>query len=418
MKNTFKFFLFIGLFISLMSFNFDPIKTTMTHILATAKTDNKLAYNQQMPEFINNLNYKLPLIRKLEFKVGADNFDLTGQQYGIAVSPNTFGQRKRQEAMKAVEINRNEAENSIFVYEALRTRYETLVDINFTNTLKQKQKNLETLLNQKNTTLKSMIQRGLEVRIKDIADTENDRYAVQLSLLQLDINAANCTEKLRQFMGTNNEILINFDNVIKIKDIEKIVNSIKNNKTIQTPEMQLAKTEIDYKKAELNLENAANKEVLSSIQIVDAPKKNDPFNNFGVRFTLNIPLFDNNRLKKNELAIDVKKAENKEQLLNINNQKSIKYQILSIENNIKKYRIYADKADNSLIKSLLDNAKLMAEMSALELLDLKLSQQKTELELAKIEYTIMQEYLDLLSSTDLLGKTPFKNYLSSGLEAF
>jgi hypothetical protein len=182
--------------------------------------------------------------------------------------------------------------------------------------------------------------------------------------------------------------------------------------------MQLAKTEIDYKKAELNLENAANKEVLSSIQIVDAPKKNDPFNNFGVRFTLNIPLFDNNRLKKNELAIDVKKAENKEQLLNINNQKSIKYQILSIENNIKKYRIYADKAENSLIKSLLDNSKLMAEMSALELLDLKLSQQKTELELAKIEYTIMQEYLDLLSSTDLLGKTPFKNYLSSGLETF
>ena len=57
-------------------------------------------------------------------------------------------------------------------------------------------------------------------------------------------------------------------------------------------------------------------------------------------------------------------------------------------------------------------------MSALELLDLKLSQQKTELELAKIDYTILQEYLDLLSSTDLLGKIPYKNYLSSGLEAF
>jgi hypothetical protein len=418
MKNVLIINSFIGLLLLLMSFNFDPIKTTMTHILATAKTDSKLAYNQQLPDYINSLNYKLPLIRKLEFKVGADNFDLTGQQYGIAVSPNTFGHIKRQAAMKAVEINKNEAGNAIFVQEALMERYQALVEINYANTLKQKQKNLETLLNQKNTTLKSMIQRGLEVRIKDIADTENDRYAVQLSLLQLDINAANCNEKLRQFTGSNNEILVNFDNIIKIKDIEKTVNSIKINRNIQTPEMQLAKTEIDYKKAELNLENASNKEVLSSFQIVDAPKKGDPFNNFGVRFTLNIPLFDNNRLKKNELAIDVKKAENKEHLLSLNNQKSIKYQIFSIENNIKKYRIYADKAENSLIKSLLGNTKLMAEMSALELLDLKLSQQKTELELAKIEYTIMQEYLDLLSSTDLLGKIPYKNYLSSGLEAF
>ena len=417
MKNVLK-ISFIGLLLTLMSFNDDPIKTTMTHILATAKTDNKLAYNQQLPDFINTLNYKLPLIRKLEFRAGADNFDLSGQQYGIVVSPNTFGQRKQQAAMKAVEINRNEAENAVFAHEALMERYQALVEINYTNTLKQKQKNLETLLNQKNTTLKSMIQRGLEVRLKDIADTENDRYAVQLSLLQLDINAANSNEKLRQFMGTNNEVLINFDNIINVKGIEKIVNSIKINKTIQTPDMQLAKSEMEYKKAELNLENAANKGILSSFQIVDAPKKNDPFNNFGVRFTLNIPLFDNNRLKKNELAIDVKKAENKEQLLNQDNQKTIKYQIQSIENNIKKYRIYADKAENSLIKSLLDNAKLTAEMNALELLDLKLTQQKTEVELAKIEYTILQEYLDLLSSTDLLGKMPYKNYLSSGLEAF
>ncbi len=417
MKNAFKLLIYCGLF-CLMSFNNDPIKTTMSNILATAKTDAKLAYNQQIPTYINGLNYKLPLIQKLEFKLGADNFDLTGQQYGIGVSPNTFGQIKRQSAMKAVEINRNEAENNVFIHEALLERYQTLVDFNYANVLKQKEKVLETLLNQKNTTLKAMIQRGLEVRIKDIADTENDRYAVQLALLQLDINLANSNEKLRQFIGSNNEILVSFDNVIKVKDVEKIINLIKNNQDTQTPEILLAKTETEAKKAELNLENASNKEVLSSIQIVDAPKKDNPFNNFGLRFTLNIPLFDNNRLKKNELLIDIKKAENKENLLLINNQKSIKYQIVNIENLIKKYRIYADKSENSLIKSLLDNAKLMAEMSATELLDLKLTQQKTEVDLAKIEYEILHSYIELLNNTNLLNKTPFKNYLSSGFEVF
>jgi hypothetical protein len=102
----------------------------------------------------------------------------------------------------------------------------------------------------------------------------------------------------------------------------------------------------------------------------------------------------------------------------LSNQQSIKYQIKNIENLVKKYRIYADKSENSLIKNLLDNAKLVAEMNATELLDLKLAQQKTEVELIKIEYDIMNAYIQLLNSTNLLGKTPFKNYLSNGFDVF
>jgi hypothetical protein len=57
-------------------------------------------------------------------------------------------------------------------------------------------------------------------------------------------------------------------------------------------------------------------------------------------------------------------------------------------------------------------------MTAIEQLDLKLTQQKTEVELAKIEYDITNEYIALLSSTNLLGSVPLKNYLSSGLDVF
>jgi hypothetical protein len=417
MKNTKILCIFCGIF-HLMSFAQDPIKTTMNSILATAKTDAKLSYNQQMPQFINQLNYKLPMIRKLEFKVGTEDFDLTSQQYGISISPNTLGQMRRQEEMKATEIRVSEAENNVYIHQALVERYQALVDVNYATVLSQKEKVLETLLTQKNTTLKSMIQRGVEVRIKDIADTENDRYAVQLALLQLETNIAASYEKLRQFVGTSSEILVNFDNMMHVNDMEKIINTIKTYQTIQTPEMSLAKTETQAKRAALSLENASNKEILSTIQVVDAPRAKDFFNNFGVRFTLSVPLTGNTRLKRNELTIDLKKAENKENILRLNNQKEVQYQIVKIENLIKKYRIYADKSENSLIKSLLNNARLTAEMSATELLDLKLTQQKTEVELAKIEYDITNEYIALLSSTNLLGSTPLKNYLSCGLDVF
>ena len=406
-----------GIFL-LLSFTDEPIETSMSSILATAKTNAQLTYNQQIPHLINGLNYKLPLLRKLEFKIGADNFDLTGQQFGIAVSPNTFGQMKRQEAMKKIEINRVEAENNVFIQDALFERYQALVDARFAMELKIKEKALETLLTQKNATLKSMIQQGLDVKIKDIADTENDRYAVQLALLQLETNVAGNDEKLRQFMGSSKDIFIVFKNVVRVNDMEKMVKDIKNTQLLQTPDMLLAKAEKDAKRASLDLENASNKEILSSIQVVDAPKKGEPFNNFGVRFTLSVPLVGNSRLKRNELLIDLKKAENKENLLSINNQNAIKYQIVKIENLIKKYRIYADKVENSLIKNLLANARLTAEMNATELLDLKITQQKTEIELDKIEYNIMSEYVILLNNTSLLGAIPLKNYLSIGLEVF
>ena len=406
-----------GIFL-LLSFTDEPIETSMSSILATAKTNAQLTYNQQIPHLINGLNYKLPLLRKLEFKIGADNFDLTGQQFGIAVSPNTFGQMKRQEAMKKIEINRVEAENNVFIQDALFERYQALVDARFAMELKIKEKALETLLTQKNATLKSMIQQGLDVKIKDIADTENDRYGVQLALLQLETNVAGNDEKLRQFMGSSKDIFIIFKNVVRVNDMEKMVKDIKNTQLLQTPDMLLAKAEKDAKRASFDLENASNKEILSSIQVVDAPKKGEPFNNFGVRFTLSVPLVGNSRLKRNELLIDLKKAENKENLLSINNQNAIKYQIVKIENLIKKYRIYADKVENSLIKNLLANARLTAEMNATELLDLKITQQKTEIELDKIEYNIMSEYVILLNNTSLLGAIPLKNYLSIGLEVF
>lgn len=402
----------------LMSFGKDPLKISMNVFLSTAKTDAKLTYNQQTQIFIKNLNYNLPLLQKLEFKVGADNFDLTGQQYGIALSPNTLRQIKQQKAIKIAELNKKEAENTVFIHQALVERYQILTDIRYAMVLKEKENTLEVLLTQKKEALKSLIQQGIDVRVKDIADTENDRYNVQLDLLELENNLSSIHEKVRQLLGADKEVLVSFEHIVDVKDIEKVVNTLKKDLNSLTPDMLFAKSETDAIVAAVDLENASNKEILSSVQLVAAPKKTEFFNDFGVRFTLAVPLTGNTRLKRNELAIDLKKAQNKESLLYINNKKTIQYQLVSIENLIKKYRIYADKAENSLIKSLLNNTRLTTEMNATELLDLKLTQQKTEVDLAKIQYAITQHYIDLLNNTNLLVALPLKNYLSAGLETF
>jgi hypothetical protein len=402
----------------LLSSSDDPVKVTMNELLATAKKDPKLTTNQQTLAFINTLNYNLPYLQKAEFRFGADVFDLGGQQYGINLVPNTLGQKRMQNAIKSTELNKSMAENSILLHQSLSERYRILTEVRFNQSFYEKEKTLESLLNQKKETLKKMIQQGLNVSVKDIADTENDRYDIQLNLLETEAKLAETNETVKQILGTSKEVLISFSNEIEVKDIEKVVKSIKESKNSATPEILFAKTEIEAEKAALNLENATNKEILRGVQLVSSPKSNTFLNSLGLRFTLGIPITGNSRLKRNELALDLKKAENKEFLLQNDTKKTIQIQIVTLENLIKKYNIYADKAENSLIKSLLNNTQLVAEMNAAELLDLKLSQQKTEVELVNIEYSILKQYLELLENTGLIVAMPLKNYLSVGLETF
>ena len=400
-----------------LSFSSDPIKIAMKDVLATARKDDRFVYNQKTLTLLKGMDYRLPLLRKLDLRYGTDDYGVNRSQYGLGFSFNTFSQMRNQLAIKNAQMGIYEAQNDYLVQQAILERYEILTNIYFSNQLLDKFKTLETLLNLKNSTQREMLQRGLDVRIKDIVDNENDKNSLQLSQSNLETILANNYQKVKLFLGKQNDLDIDFKGIIDVKQMENIVKDLKKRIDFQTPELKLRKTQIGLANAELNLENAMNREYFSSFQLgFEQKPKTNLFENPFFRLGFNVPLMGNSRLKRNELSLDIKEAEDRFNLSILTTQREIKLQIVLIENLLKKYYLFYEKNEKSIIKNILNNKKLTAELTASDLLDLKILQQKADIEIVKIANDLMYEYVSLLDKIGLLTASPNKNYLSVGLE--
>jgi hypothetical protein len=58
----------------LFSFTADPIKLNMKEVLATAQKDERFVLNNQTLALAKGLNYHLPLLQKLDFRFGTDDY--------------------------------------------------------------------------------------------------------------------------------------------------------------------------------------------------------------------------------------------------------------------------------------------------------------------------------------------------------
>ena len=389
----------------------------MKDVLATARKDDRFVYNQKTLTLLKGMDYRLPLLQKLDLRYGTDDYGIDRSQYAMGFSFNTFSQMRNQLALKNAQMGIYEAQNDYLVQQATLERYNILTDIYFSNQLSDKFKTLETLLNLKNTTQREMLQRGLDVRIKDIVDNENDKNSLQLSQSNLETTLANNYQKVKLFLGRQNDLDIDFKDIIAFKQIDNIVKDVKKRIDFQTPELKLRKTQIGLANAELNLENAMSREYFSSFQLGFQQKPNTSlFENPFFRLGFNVPLLGNSRLKRNELALDIKEAEDRFNLSILTTQREVKLQIVLIENLLKKYFQFTERNDKSIIKNILNNKKLTAELTASDLLDLKILQQKADIEIVKITNDLTLQYVSLLDKVGLLIASPNKNYLSAGLE--
>ncbi|HNG89909.1 MAG TPA: hypothetical protein PK858_06880, partial [Saprospiraceae bacterium] len=176
--------------------------------------------------------------------------------------------------------------------------------------------------------------------------------------------------------------------------------------------------------ADWALEDAQNRQVFNFLQLAyqdpvvtpDRPKKFNAFNNFSARVALALPMPGNNNPKRSEAALQLREAEVSAQTARLLLEKNLELQQVRIDNLLDQQRICQAKIDSSLIRKMLDNPALCAQMSPLELADLQLAQQKLRVRGLEIEQELFGEYLRLLEWKGVLGQEPIRNYL--GLQEF
>jgi hypothetical protein len=400
----------------LFSFTADPIKLNMKEVLATAQKDERFVLNNQTLALAKGLNYHLPVLQKLDFRLGTDDYGLGQNQYGVGLSFNTFKQIRRLKDYQQVQTSVIEAQNNLYLQQSLMDRYECLYDMFFNKQLIKQYNELDTLLNKKNAVLKEQILRGMDVRIKDVVDNETDRYATQKILKTYEREWNERYQKLL-LLTKQKELDIDFKRFIDYKIIESVVTTLPSITDLNNLEMQVRQKQAALSKAELDLEKADIFRIFNGFQFgFEKKPKDDLLQNPFFRLNLSVPLMGNMRFKQNELLLQIKDYENRSQLLKTSLQQNAKTQTISLKKLIEEHKSMISQQEKSLINTLLANKKISAEMTASDLLDLKIIQRKGQIDITKSAFSLTQDYISLLNQTGMLINPPMKNYLSIDLE--
>jgi hypothetical protein len=402
-------------------------------VLTTALTDERLQYNQQLVPFAQGLTFHIPLVKQIEARIGFNGSALSDTLYGYIRNEDTYGVQigfnnpleiKQQKVLKQAQIGVYASENRVFEQLALMERYQSLVAVRFVQIDLEERQKLDTLLRKKHDILRIMMEKGMDIKVKDVMDTEGDKNAVQLTLLDLENENRFHQSKIQQFLANKTMIELDFKNFITLEKIGEVIENQKL-KLSQYPFIAYKNTKLQLATTQLAYINSQNRQILNSARLgydnplyleEQPPKRFNTLNNFSFRLGLTVPLVGNNNFKRSEALIKQREAQNEADWTSQQNQKNIDIQYLKLENLLKQHRFYKAQTEQNLIKKMLANDKLLAQITPLELVDLQITQQKLQVRTLEIAKDITSEYVKLLELTGALSTVPLKNYLSNILE--
>jgi hypothetical protein len=398
----------------------DPIRLSVKDVLASAEKERRIMAGHQTLQFMNGLNYKLPMLKSLGLRYGAEDVSQAKQQYGIAVSFNTFAKIRAQETVKQAQLDLYQAKNDVLLVQIVKERYLNITNVFYTQLELAKQQRLDSLLQTRNATLKLSLQKGIMVKVKDLVETEEHIKTVRSNLINLQNILKTGYQQIQEYVGVQHEIALNFNDFITVSKVESIVNALKSNRLRNSPELRAFQSKINLVQSELKLEETSFNSMFDNFQLNYSTKAGSDFSSkdFGIRFGINIPIKGNFRPKQNEYLLDMKFAENEYNFASFEHDRLIKLQILKVENLLKQYKTVTEQANQGLAKNMLENEAVSMRLAPADIIDLKILQHEKEADLVKINHDLVREYIVLLEFTGDLVYAPLKNYLSNQLEKY
>ena len=391
---------------------------TINDFLAGSDQQESVVFQKQKFNFLKTISHDLALIEKLEFRTEMNEFDFRKQDFLLRVSPNSFKNIKTQHQYQESIQYMTEMEMEVAQGNALRERYELLVNYIYSKeilAIKEKQK---ILLKDKVTLLRRSIALA-DFDILDLIASEDEQQDNIRAILELK-NTILTFEKLIQRMAKSSQtIQIDKGKLIHVAAIKKLVEKINAAKAVNHPQLKVLYAKRYNNILEYEWEAAKTKFSLGYVQLKYSA---DPKDSFGKRISIgigfDIPLKGINRLDLNELQLQIFESEsqykNAKQGL-INNTYSIHQEL---NNLIQKYELVSHQLQESQAEFALKEYRKIAEAPPLALLKLRKNTYKKELLLQELELKIMKTYIEYLNYAGLLSQVPYKNYLSKNLEKF
>jgi hypothetical protein len=399
---------------------------TMDDLLGTAKNDAIALRYQSIRDMAGDLKMHDPIVKEIALRIGFNGNILGDTIYGylrneddlrLQVSFNDFSIRRQQKEVKSARWQSLTAEQMAISHSALADRYEALSDYGYVLPELEALKKLDSLLREEHEILKAMISTGiLEVKVSRILDVEEDRNRVLLDISQTEEKLNQARVVIEQYMGSFASI--NLSDLATPEDIRASYLQMKATGYVAHPEQQKLSAEIQLDSAMYRYAASQNRQILDYVSLgyqrplyLERPNKFNTFNNFAFRLGLLIPVTPNNRFRKADAMLDLQESLAEADLEKREHQSLWQQEITTVEGLFKEYDLASDRIENSLISQMLSNPVLLANITAVEIVELEIARQKLIIHQRQLVMDIASSYVELLKMSGRLAMSPETNFL-------
>lgn len=385
---------------------------SIDRFIKTSDTDAKLLNLYQLTTYLKNAPSSTPYIDRLEFRTKTDEFDLDKQQYSLRFSPKGLGETYYTREVNKLENASYITEEMNYYNNALKQRYTLVLDYLETQMLISLNNDLTVICEDRIMVLKKQSTASISFDISDLIAAEEELTGLRLELVEFENNITGLTNQIA--VAANSQVPIGFDksSLMDISSIEKEINEFIFEADANNIKLLDQKNKMDLANSKYKLEQAQNRNYLSYVEVTyDRDNYDEPKKAYSLELAIKLPFIHPDRDE-----VNMKKMSYLEEMLQYTEEKEALYekklsQTLSINRLIKQYALLASNKENSNAEVSYRAYLQMEGIDPLNLLKIKESIIKSDIQLIKTEYNIRHRFIEIMDIMGKLFQKPFKNYL-------
>ncbi len=396
--------------IPLFTFGQVPI----SDFLKSYQTEEAVNFQSSKLNSLNQSSFNLAYVEKLEFRTETNEFDWRKQEFLVRASPNSRKHVKTQRQYQKTVSYITQMELAIAKNQALRKRYDLIVDVIYLKEILSLKNKYAQLLSDKVTLLRRSISLA-DFDVMELIEAEDDvqkNVRETMDIMNAIITTDNSIQRIFPLLEEKGIENVNF---ITVNDIKLFLKKSNISKVVH-PQLEVQSGKVYNKMLEYEWEVAKTKFSLGFVQAQYGYDSNDNFRkSFSIGIGFDIPFKSMGRIELNELEISI--HENESEFRNLKNEISEGRfrQRQELENLIRKYDLVNQQLKEGQSEYALKEYQKIAEAPPKAIVKLRENTLRTELLLKTLEYNIVQTYIEYLDYAGLIGQEPFRNYLEKSI---
>lgn len=386
---------------------------TATELLTTANNESTVQLSSSKIQYLSNADHTLPIIEELEFRTETNDFDWKEQEYTLRTQLNTKRERNAQKQFHQANITLHNIEQEVALKEALLQRYDWLADwLTVQNAIKSNER-LLALCQDKLAVLKKTVG-DTNFKIKDLIRAEEEVLEIEHELNKWNDRKARLRSELATYTKNISTVQVNIDDILTTPELITLVEKHENSQHIALTRKQ-QRAELINKEYEVELSGISNP--INYAQVKVGGRNNELFREWvSVGVGLKLPFKGDNKLDLNELELDKIEELGELDILKKQLEEDERQLVERMRQLLQEKIFLKNQLDNSQAKYTLNQLLKSETPDPIDILDLQEIVLKREIAIEKIDFEILELYIEWLDVSDKVMEKPLRNHLAKNQE--